>query len=387
VELKSEMVIDSNVANEGDGWRGSGANPWHLDSETESIVFLTDESDKPTRVGFSITSGGVHYYLSTLRLAAHETRAIDLRKLRDAQQPDFKKNLIPAGATDGSVNWIRLDNVPVSGRLVVMSRSRRIASSYDCCACPCTDDYCCVSIDPYEIAYLLLGSQLSYWSTAEYDDCNGGQSYYDVTSSSTWSSSNTSVASVSAFGDVSGLAGGSTTISASYSDYTYSYDGQSGCSGTLKPGSAGGTCKVQSPAYLQINFSQCQSYCTHSQSHGISYSVLDQNKLAIQKAGMTITESIYNINNDPQYGGCGGTISDSSSWPTGSLGQMVTADGISHCCATGVTCSDYFDQKFTVNGHPVSILSQDGRTSGSHNHITWTCLSGTGNCAVVTITP
>jgi hypothetical protein len=99
-----------------------------------------------------------------------------MRSLHDARQADLKKNLIPAAATDGSVNWIRLDNVPVSGRLVVMSRSRRIASSYDCCACPCTDDYCCVSIDPYEIAYLLLGSQLSYWSTAEYDDCNGGQS-------------------------------------------------------------------------------------------------------------------------------------------------------------------------------------------------------------------
>lgn len=41
---------------------------------------------------------GVHYFLTTLKLAPHETRAIDLRKLRDAQQSDFKKNKIPAGA-------------------------------------------------------------------------------------------------------------------------------------------------------------------------------------------------------------------------------------------------------------------------------------------------
>jgi hypothetical protein len=43
-----------------------------------------------------------------------------LPKLRDAQQPDLKGNKIPVAAMDGAVNWIRLDNVPVMGRLVVL---------------------------------------------------------------------------------------------------------------------------------------------------------------------------------------------------------------------------------------------------------------------------
>jgi hypothetical protein len=38
-----------------------------------------------------------------------ETRVIDLRKLRDAQKPDFRENTIPPDATDGSVHWIRFD--------------------------------------------------------------------------------------------------------------------------------------------------------------------------------------------------------------------------------------------------------------------------------------
>ncbi|MHB8654659.1 MAG: hypothetical protein ACYDA9_12360 [Terriglobia bacterium] len=76
VEMKTDMVIDAAVANEGDGWRGSGANSWHLDKETESIVFLTDASDKPARIGFSVTVGGMHYYLTTLKLAPREARAI-----------------------------------------------------------------------------------------------------------------------------------------------------------------------------------------------------------------------------------------------------------------------------------------------------------------------
>jgi len=40
VESRGQRVIDSHVANEGDYWRGSGAHPWHLDEETESILYI-----------------------------------------------------------------------------------------------------------------------------------------------------------------------------------------------------------------------------------------------------------------------------------------------------------------------------------------------------------
>ncbi|MGH9455872.1 MAG: hypothetical protein ACRD2O_18090, partial [Terriglobia bacterium] len=121
VEQSQDLVVDAKPENEGNGWAGSGANPWHLDKNTESILFLTNESDKAARIGFSITANGVHYYLNDLRLQPHETRAIDIRALRDAQLADFRKSKIPADAADGSVNWVRLDNVPVMGRLMVIS--------------------------------------------------------------------------------------------------------------------------------------------------------------------------------------------------------------------------------------------------------------------------
>ncbi len=119
------MVVDARVANEGDAWASSGANPSHLDDETESILFLSNSSDRPAPIGFSVTAQGVHYYLTKLLLNPHETRAIDIRKLRDAQEEDFEGNTIPVGATDGSVNWIRLDNVAVSGQRGVL-RPRRL---------------------------------------------------------------------------------------------------------------------------------------------------------------------------------------------------------------------------------------------------------------------
>jgi hypothetical protein len=94
-------------------------------------------SDQQARIGFQVTAGGVHYYLTRLALSPHETRAIDLRQLRVAQQADFQGRLIPAQASDGSVNWIRLDNLPVMERVVVINRRAGVASSYDCCTCAC----------------------------------------------------------------------------------------------------------------------------------------------------------------------------------------------------------------------------------------------------------
>ena len=58
-------------------------------------------SGQIVRVGFRVDVQGNSYFLTKLRLNPHETRTIDIRKLRDAQKPDFKGNLIPASAGDG----------------------------------------------------------------------------------------------------------------------------------------------------------------------------------------------------------------------------------------------------------------------------------------------
>jgi len=137
VDETQDLVVDAKLQNEGNGWAGSGANPWHLDNETESYLFLTDMGEQPVGIGFKVWANGQSYYLGKLKLIPHETRMIDLRKLRDAQRADLEKNTIPAGAADGSVLWIRLDDVPVVGRLAVVARHGGVASSYDCCNCPC----------------------------------------------------------------------------------------------------------------------------------------------------------------------------------------------------------------------------------------------------------
>ncbi len=239
-------MIDSRLANEGDGWAGSGANPWHLDDETESILFLSNMGDKDARIGFHVQANGVHYYLTKLKLSPHETRAVDLRKLRDAQKPDFRKNTIPAKATDGSVLWIRLDDVPVMGRLVVVQRHKGMASNYDCNVCKCPANYTGLSVSPASFA-LLPGQTMQCACRATYTDCNNNIYTHDETSSASWSSSNTAVATMDSTtkGLVHALAGGTATINASYTGCSYTYDNiEHACTSTCDPLTAPSTCDV-----------------------------------------------------------------------------------------------------------------------------------------------
>jgi hypothetical protein len=238
VDHRQDLVVDAPVENEGNGWASSGANPWHLDNQTESILFLTDESDKPARIGFSITAGGIPFYLTSLKLHPHETRAINLRKLRDAQLQDFKKHRIPAGATDGSVNWIRLDNVAVGGRVMVINRSRGVASSYHCFICRCPPDYgtgdaltpTALDVEPSSVTLVAGGNSVLFEAEARYQDCNDLSYYWtDVAWGADWESSNHSVVTVSSLGEGTPVGGGTATVTASYTDCgLYWYDDQSG---------------------------------------------------------------------------------------------------------------------------------------------------------------
>ncbi len=159
----------------------------------------------------------MHYYLTGLKLNPHETRAINLRKLRDAQLADFKKNKIPAHATDGSVVWVRASNAPVMGRLVVMQHHKGVASNYDCSLCQCGLRLGSTSLHMSPpSATIVVGGSWQFNAIADMYDCYGSKYPIPVTYSSSWSSSPSSVASVSA-GNVTGNAGGTALIQAAYS--------------------------------------------------------------------------------------------------------------------------------------------------------------------------
>jgi len=76
VELQGDLVMDSKVENEANGWAGSGANPWHLDGQTESFLFLTDMGEQPARIGFQVWANGKVYYLGKLYTLSSDVKSL-----------------------------------------------------------------------------------------------------------------------------------------------------------------------------------------------------------------------------------------------------------------------------------------------------------------------
>jgi hypothetical protein len=181
-------------------------------------------------MGFSVSEGETRQFLTELQIAPHETRAINLRKLRDTQRGDFKGRKIPANARDGVVHWLRLDNVPVAGRVVIINRKSGLASNYDCCFAPCPPNYVGMdSLDPSPASVAVNGYvDIDGWGG--YYDCNNGYYCVCVTGPASWSTGNSSVAASQGYGEVLGVAIGSTFAQAIYTDCgDWRYDEWNNC--------------------------------------------------------------------------------------------------------------------------------------------------------------
>jgi hypothetical protein len=128
------------------------------------------------------------------RYQRYHAHTLKLRNLGNAQRADIKGKKISASATDGSVLWLRLDNVPVMGRVAVITRHGGMASSYDCCLCGCPGQYNYTVLVPVITCPITVavGDQIhaQVWFTPA---CGGSAYYSDMTTGSSWSSTNTSV--------------------------------------------------------------------------------------------------------------------------------------------------------------------------------------------------
>jgi hypothetical protein len=377
VEQQKDLVVDSKLQDEGWGWAGSGANPWHLDDETESVLFLTNMGDELAPIGFEVTANDVHYYLTELTLQPHETRAVDLRKLRDAQQPDLERHVIPATATDGSVNWIRLVNVPVMGRLVVIQRHGGVASNYDCNTCPCPATPNSVSVSPSNASIVVTGTQ-SFGATVVFIDCNGNLLSHGGPVTVTWSSSPTSVATMSG-STATGQGGGTATITAdAHGCSNYSDDGKCTCT---NQGDVYGKASltVLYPASLSIvagtDSTTKEATCSAGSGTGcgvtrtFTYQVLDQNSNPITGswiATQQFWDEIHVTSPDglglkssnpkttcspPNTGPCGIYVNSLGQFNEAGLGACSTACYVNKTCATaGYTAAS---QTWHVGSYPI----------------------------------
>jgi hypothetical protein len=294
--------------------------------------------------------------------------------LRDAQKPDFMKNTIPAAATDGSVTWLRIDNVPVMGRLMVIHRQQGMASNYDCCICSCPLSYTAWLdyVSPASCSLLVDGTVgLTYY--AGYEGCNGYPYYYAGTGIS-WTSQNSSIATVNSSGTVTGQSAGTTSITGQHSDYSYYYNPLEPpyCIGTLLSGIASGTYNVYAPyaAFVPKTVVQGAASCGSGQagwSRTVTMQLQTQNGSPVAISGITMADQI----SVGTPNALGVTSANGGSHPTDSSGTWPDTYYVCSSACPGSTGEADAIQSWTWSGAPLphsnyvvykcSSITSDGR--------------------------
>ena len=167
---------------------------WNPADEAQSFIF---------RIHFS---GG--HYDRLVNLGPRATYMFDLSEILAVQGPDSDGNVLPAGLQEGSAEivGIQADNQNILVALDAGIYNVRKATCGGSCQSCNGGTAWSVVLAPFGV-YPIGNIQENFIET----DCSGSQ--YNMNSGSTWSSSNTSVATVQG-GLVHGVSPGSLTVSA-----------------------------------------------------------------------------------------------------------------------------------------------------------------------------
>ena len=202
---------------------GTGGYPWFIKGDSSTFVYIKNVTDKEQKYTFSLTYEGGDYSTGVKSIKAGQTVAFDLRAIRDDQIPDERSITIPLNAKRGKIVWsVRgPDPLALLGRSEQADLVKGTSSSYACFMC-CPNTFRSSRLNPASIS-LTTGNLMGVRGVQRDSTCYGGQTpeYY---MGDTWTSSNSSVATVEGFGDeaeVTGVGGGTATIKGHWEVYTY----------------------------------------------------------------------------------------------------------------------------------------------------------------------
>jgi hypothetical protein len=230
VRTDAAITYDVPLRDSGKTRNLTGSYPWRVDKDYTTIVTITNVGEQPAKFHVDVRYPGGSYYLAPRELAIGETASFDLREMQAAQRPDHKGNKFPTDVSSGQFHWSVAPtpgNPKLIGRAEVVSRSRRVSSSYSC-------PTCCPDSGPFG-GWVPGGAQLyvdgfaARTSSGDYYDC-----YWHVTSGGTiWMSNawteDTAVATIASFtGDDPNLYGagaGDTYLVGEWGQQYYDTDG------------------------------------------------------------------------------------------------------------------------------------------------------------------
>ncbi|MEK6322014.1 MAG: Ig-like domain-containing protein [Acidobacteriota bacterium] len=216
IEVDVPLVSRSERSGEG------GNHPFRLGESFRSVAYLTNITQKPTKVAVIIFHQAAMFTPELISVAPGETIAIDLLQLRDSQAKDIQNRTLPANLTEGQFFWHPHQAEALIGRIVTFDKASSTASNFSC-------PNCC-QLEPGRIDILpspITGAIGDFCQLTVYEwDTYCGQFQvgpYNYTNSVAYSCDNSSVATVNSTGGVSCMGLGNATITVSFDYYHSDY--------------------------------------------------------------------------------------------------------------------------------------------------------------------
>src|SRR5436853_869076 len=194
VDQSSDFAFDVPIKDPlAEVMRVGGSYPWRLDNGFSTVLHLKNTIAKPVFALVQVRYAGGSYNLERLPLAPFQTIAVDLRALRDRQQPDIRDSVMPKQIDGGQLVWFEETVGSLIGRAEIANPQARVASSFSCPEpCQCPPSFSTAFLSPTSSTGP-VGGTAQFTANERRQDCHGVlYGPYNRTGDSTWHSDNTS---------------------------------------------------------------------------------------------------------------------------------------------------------------------------------------------------
>lgn len=210
----------------------TGGYPWSINGSSSTFVYITNATDSPQQYVLQLNFEGGGVFAPGLKsVEPQQTDVIDVRSLRDEQVKDEHNQTIPMAATRGQVQWSieGPENLMLIGRAEQADLVKGMSSSYACVNC-CPASCAATWLDPGSVTGG-IGDTTQFGAMQQNEDCFGNLMTPFSVGSPSWSSTNSSVASVSG-GLATALSLGSTYIGATWTAFFWDLNPNNTCTKT-----------------------------------------------------------------------------------------------------------------------------------------------------------